>query len=202
MSVELLDPLPAWLVFGLALGALASVAVAAIFYAGERLFPTTPPPRDGPSRGSLRRHAEIRQYLSAIGEPYIEDHEQSGLTMAFYLPDRDVAITFDPRVLFGLEDATTHVILCEDEMPAANLGKRLPFDVPDAAGTPPRSSDPVTAAYEYLGLSIDASSTEVQQAYRTQVKEAHPDRGGSSEEFKQLQDAYTTAKNDAEGTAS
>ncbi|TQQ83119.1 J domain-containing protein [Halonotius terrestris] len=190
-----------WLVLGLALGVAASVLVAAIFYAGEKLFPTTEPPRDGPDRGSLRRHAEIRQYLSAIGEPYIEEYEQAGLTIALYLPDRDVAITFDPRVLFGLEDAATHVILCEDEMPAANLGKRLPFEVPDAPRQPPKSNDPVTAAYEYLGLTNDASATEIQQAYRTQVKEVHPDRGGTDEEFKQLQEAYTKAKNDADGTA-
>ena len=200
MPIALVSALPAWFVAGLALGALASVVVAIIFYAGERLYPTSKRSAGSASRGSLRRHAEIREYLAAIGEPYVEEYEQAGLTIAFYLPDRDVGITFDPRVLFVLEEASTHVILCEDEMPAAHLGQRLPFEVPETPRQPPTSSDPVDAAYEQLGLTREASTSEVKDAYRSQVKDAHPDRGGSSEEFKQLQDAYTTAKNDAEGT--
>jgi DnaJ-domain-containing protein 1/uncharacterized membrane protein len=201
VPIALGGALPTWLVAGLALGAIASVIVAVIFYVGERLYPSADHSASGATRGSLRRHAEIREYLAAIGEPFIEDYERGEMTIAFYLPDRDVGITFDPRVLFGLDEASTHVILCEDEMPAANLGRRLPFEVSESPTTPPTSSDPVDAAYEYLGLPRDASTNEVKDAYRAQVKDAHPDRGGDSETFKQLQEAYTTAKNDADGTA-
>ncbi|PSQ61243.1 MAG: hypothetical protein BRD21_10260 [Halobacteriales archaeon SW_8_66_22] len=45
-------------------------------------------------------------------------------------------------------------------------------------------------AFETLGLSPDASQSEIQQAYRERVHEAHPDQGGSVEEFKQVQQAY------------
>lgn len=37
--------------------------------------------------------------------------------------------------------------------------------------------------YETLGVPIDASSAEVRRSYRSRAKSAHPDRGGSTEEF-------------------
>jgi len=195
--------LPAWVVFGLLLGLAASTIVAALFYLGDRLFPATDHGHHDRSQytsGTERRRAEYRAYLTAIDEPYLEAHDHAGHSLAFYLPERDVGLTFDPRVLFGLEETTTHVILCEAEMPAANLSRRLPFTTPDAVYPPPTGSDPVDQAYEQLGISPDASVTEVRDAYRSRAKETHPDRGGSSEAFKQLQEAYATAKDHAEGT--
>jgi len=196
--------LPAWLVLGLLLGLVASAVVAALFYLGDRFFPATERDhrrRSGYTSGTARRRAEYREYLTAIGESYVESHDRAGYRLAFYLPDRDVGITFDPRVFFGLEDSPTHVILCEAEMPAANLGRRLPFEIPEDVRTPPTSSDPIQRAYEQLGIAPDATATEVRDAYRSRAKETHPDRGGSSEEFKQLQEAYATAKDHTEGTA-
>lgn len=196
--------LPAWIVFGLLLGMAASLLVAAIFYFGDRLFSTTDPghrERAGHTTGMGRRRAEYRAYLTAIDELFAESHEQAGYNLAFYLPERDVGLTFDPRVFFGLEDAATHVILCEAEMPVANLSRRLPFEISDTLRTPPTSSDPVDRAYEQLGVTPDATATEVRDAYRSRAKETHPDRGGSSEAFKQLQEAYATAKDHADNTA-
>lgn len=204
MSSVLQTTLPAWLVLGLLFGLVASAVVAAVFYLGDRFFPTTERDhrdRSAHTNGTARRRAEYREYLTAIDEPYIESHDRAGHRLAFYLPDRDVGITFDPRVFFGLEESPTHVILCEDEMPAANLGRRLPFEIPADVRTPPTSSDPVARAYEQLGVDPDATATEVRDAYRSRAKEAHPDRGGSAEAFKQLQDAYTTARDHADGTA-
>jgi hypothetical protein len=196
--------LPAWVVFGLLLGLAASLLVATIFYLGDRLVPATDHghhERGRRTTGMGRRRAEYREYLTAIDEPFVESHERAGHRLDFYLPERDVGLTFEPRVFFGLEAAATQVILCEAEMPAANLGRRLPFEIPDDVYTPPTSSDPVQRAYEQLGISPDATATEVRDAYRSRAKETHPDRGGSSEEFKQLQEAYATAKDHAEGTA-
>ena len=196
--------LPAWVVFGLLFGLAASLLVAAIFYLGDRLIPATDHghrKRAHHTTGMGRRRAEYREYLTAIDEPFLESHEHAGHRLDFYLPERDVGLTFEPRVFFGLEEAATQVILCEAEMPAANLGRRLPFEIPDEVYTPPTSSDPVQRAYEQLGVSPDATATEVRDAYRSRAKETHPDRGGSSEEFKQLQEAYATAKDHTEGTA-
>ncbi len=194
-----------WLLLGIAVGAVASVAVAAVFYFGDRLFPDRTPSH-GHRRvdGTLRRHVEIRSYLNAIGEPFVEDHELDGLEVAFYLPQRDVVITFDPRVFFGLESADSYVVLCEDEMPVANLGRRLPFEVdePTRDPTPPTADQTVATAFERLGLEAGASEDAVRDAYRSQVKEVHPDRGGTEAEFKQLQEAYTTAKDYSQQTAS
>lgn len=199
MPIELLNELPTWLLLGVGLGAVASAAVGTVFYFGDRLFP--PIDRSGQQGyvdGNLRRHAEIRSYLTAIDERFVENADLDGFTAAFYLPGRDVAITFDPRVFFGLESAATYVVLCEDEMPVANLGRRLPFEVDEPerdAGRSRRTADrSVTSAFQDLGLDAGASQDEVRSAYRSQVKEVHPDRGGTEAEFMELREAYTTAK--------
>jgi len=201
--IEPLTPLPGWLVLGIGLGAVASLLVGAVFYFGDRLFPTVDrSDQRGYVDGGLRRHAEIRSYLSAIDERFVENADLDGLVTAFYLPERDVAITFDPRVFFALEAASTYVVLCEDEMPAGNLGRRLPFEVDEPDGKKrqgrPTADRSVTSAFQELGLDAGATQDEVRSAYRSLAKEAHPDRGGTEAEFKELQDAYTTAKEHAD----
>ncbi|NUB91458.1 J domain-containing protein [Haloterrigena sp. SYSU A121-1] len=44
--------------------------------------------------------------------------------------------------------------------------------------------------YEVLGLSPTADEREVRRAYRTLLKEHHPDQGGSRERFLQIKEAY------------
>jgi hypothetical protein len=192
---EWLSLLPTWLAVGLGLGAVASVVVAGIFWVGESLFPA--PETTGANRmdGTVRRRSEIRDYLRTIGEPFAEDHRVHGESVAFYLPHRDVAITFDAQAYFRIERAGTRAVLCEHEMPGAQLGRRLPFEVPDVDPDP--VADPVAEAFDHLGLSTAADLDDVTDAYRSQVKEVHPDHGGDSEQFKRLREAYTTAKEHA-----
>ncbi|BBO32477.1 J domain-containing protein [Lacipirellula parvula] len=45
-----------------------------------------------------------------------------------------------------------------------------------------------------LGLTSDATLEEVERAYREQAKQAHPDRGGTVEQFKRLQIIYEQAR--------
>jgi hypothetical protein len=45
-------------------------------------------------------------------------------------------------------------------------------------------------AYRVLGLSTDATATQVKAAYRRLVAEAHPDQGGSAAEFIRIRAAY------------
>jgi len=204
-----LTALPSWLVSGLALGAAASVVIAVVFALGERYIPAPDRNDRGDRRvgGAERQRAEIRALFRAADEPFFEQYEIRGTTVDFYFPDHDVAVTFDPRAYLRLADGPTYVVLCEYEMPAATLGRRLPFDIgvdagARAAGSGPYGSragpraraDPVGDAFDVLGLGRDADTDDVQSAYREQVKELHPDQGGSEEEFKRLQEAYTTAK--------
>lgn len=216
--------LPSWLVSGLLLGVAASVVVALVFVLGERYIPD--PDRSGRRVGGPgQQRAELRAIFDEADEPFLEDYQLGTTTVAFYLPDRDVAITFDPRAYLRLVDGPSHVVLCEHGVPGATIGRRLPFDLgvdtgrratgagPRDARTGPRAGragprggrtggdpgagagrDPVGDAFEFLGLSRDADADEVQSAYREQVKDLHPDQGGSEEEFKRLQEAYTTAK--------
>ena len=44
--------------------------------------------------------------------------------------------------------------------------------------------------YEVLGVSPDADRAEVRRAYRSLLKDHHPDQGGSREQFLRIRDAY------------
>jgi hypothetical protein len=199
VHLEWLPVLPPWLVLGLAGGGVASVVVAGVFLLGGRLFPDGPTPSGHRINGSVRRRAEIRSYLKDIAEPFAEDHEVHGRTVEFYLPDREVALTFDAKAYFELERAGTYTVLCEYEMPGHALGRRLPFEVPEVdPDTASRASDPVAAAFDRLELSRSATADEVRDAYRDRVKRVHPDHGGSEAEFKRLQEAYATAREHAD----
>ena len=131
---------PPWVVFGVIAGIVASVVVAGLFYAGNRLFPTpeaggarsTSSSRHKRDSGDERRHTEIRAYLTAIGEGFDENHAVSGVTVPFYLPERGVAITFDAHDYFRLEEEGVFTVLCEHEMPGRGLGRRLPFAVDES----------------------------------------------------------------------
>ena len=198
MYPEWLPLLPPWLVWGLVAGGVATVLVAGVFLIGGRVFPDDRTPSGHRIDGSTRRRAEIRSYLREISEPFAEDHEVHGRTVEFYLPGRDVALTFDARAYFELERAGTYTVLCEYEMPGRALGRRLPFEVPELDGESDRhGGDPVSRAFEHLDLSRTASPDEVRDAYRTRVKQVHPDHGGSQAEFKRLQEAYATAREHA-----
>jgi hypothetical protein len=190
---------PSWLLLGVVIAAGLTVVFLILFVAGERLFPTEPvTPRSG-ADSEWKRRAEIRDYLDAIGEHYAEDHMVAGHHVAFYLPERDVAITFDGVAFFRIEKTPTRAILVEHEMPGSHLGARLPFETPEVDfGPPPGAAetggDAVTNAFATLGLSPDADVETVTQAYRERVKEVHPDHGGDEETFRRVREAYTAAK--------
>lgn len=44
--------------------------------------------------------------------------------------------------------------------------------------------------FDILRIDSDADDAEIERAYRRRVKEAHPDRGGSAEEFQAVRAAY------------
>jgi curved DNA-binding protein CbpA len=46
-------------------------------------------------------------------------------------------------------------------------------------------------AYDILHISPPATQSEITAQYRERVKDAHPDTGGSAEEFKRVKEAYT-----------
>lgn len=57
----------------------------------------------------------------------------------------------------------------------------------------------VPRGFEALGLQAEATPDEVLAAYRRLAIEAHPDHGGSIEEFTQLQENFELALAHAEG---
>jgi len=191
--------LPSWVLAGLSLGVVFAAFSAAMFVVGEQLFPSPPGRRsDEDGQGQVRRHEEIRRYLDDIGERYAEDHPVRGHTVAFYLPERDVAVTFDAQAFFDIQAAGIDAVLCEHEMPGHHLGRRLPFEVPELEWEPASEPDAVERAFRALDLSPAASTDEVRDAYRERVMEVHPDHGGDEEAFREVRDAYTTAKEHAD----
>lgn len=191
--MDWLARLPEWLVLGTVLGVGSSLVVAGLFVLASRLFPTE---TTGQQHGDTesRRTVEIRDYLDQIGESYAEDHPVAGQPVAFYLPQRDVAITFDARAYFRIEKTATRAILVEHELPGVAIGARLPFETPESVGVEERVSHPARKAFATLGLPAGASLDEVKSAYRRKAKDVHPDQGGDEDEFKRVRDAYTTAK--------
>lgn len=192
MLVELARSLPTWLLLGLLLGAVFAVAVFGIMLVGQRLFPTNRPEPNADSIDDERRRTEIRQYLGAIGESFEENGTAHNREVAFYLPERDVAITFDARAFFHIRRHGGEAVLVEHEMPSAHLSGRLPFETP--AFDYGRSTDRTTVetAYAVLGLPPGADEEAVEAAYRERIKEVHPDQGGTAEAFRRVQEAYET----------
>ncbi len=205
MPASVLEIIPPAVLAGLALGGVFTVVATAIFAVGERVFPTQARVAEAGSTYSSegRRRGEIRQYLQDIGERYAEEYPLEGTddSVAFYLPERDVAVTFDAHQFFRLQNVTgTHVILVEHEMPGVHLGERLPFEVPELEGEPPVTDRRrrLEWAHDALGVSPTADLEEVRSAYRERVKQAHPDHGGSKAAFREVQDAYATVREHAE----
>jgi len=126
---------PAWLVVGLAVGVAFSLLAAVAFLLGTQLFPAPETDRRSGATADDRRREEVRGYLRYIGEEFVEDHPTDGGTVAFYLPERGVAVTFDARAYFRLEGTDVYPVLLEHELPGAALGSRLPFETPPVGGT-------------------------------------------------------------------
>lgn len=194
MVSEALTRLPSWLVFGVLLGLCGSLLAAAVFLAANRLLPGESRDRS-PEGGESRRRVEFREYLDAIEEPYVEDHAVDGQAVAFYLPERDVAVTFDARAYYRIGQTDVHPVLVEHEVPGTMFGDRLPFETPEVdAGDEAGEGDALEAAFAELGVPAGATMEEVRRAYRQRIKEVHPDQGGDEESFRRVREAYATAK--------
>jgi len=185
--------LPSWLLYGLVIGGTLAVLVASAFAIGTRLFPESTASTGESRGGEDRRRGEIREYLLAIEEPFVEGREVAGESVAFYLPERDVAITFDAHHYFAVDRTDTHAILVEYEMPGHGIGRRLPFETPDAEAAMASPGD-AEGAFAVLGLDTSATTEEVQAAYRDRIKDVHPDHGGDRESFERVREAYTVAR--------
>ncbi|WP_312909535.1 J domain-containing protein [Natronosalvus caseinilyticus] len=207
MPTSVLEAIPPAILWGLVLGGIFTGIAATLFVVGERLFPSRVVTGENTYSSERRRRGEIRTYLQAIDERYLEEWEleDAGETVAFYLPERDVAVTFDAEAFVRLQARTaTYLILAEHEMPGVHLSDRLPFEVPPLEREHEREygtmtvEDRLKRAYEALGVSTTADAEAIREAYRERVKAVHPDHGGDEESFQRVQEAYATVREHAD----
>tara|TARA_R110000796_G_scaffold128987_1_gene244661 strand:- start:1406 stop:1846 length:441 start_codon:yes stop_codon:yes gene_type:complete len=59
----------------------------------------------------------------------------------------------------------------------------------------PEEQKQVDYPYSVFGLKRSASNQDMKQAYRQSVLKAHPDKGGSNELFRKVQEAYNYFRN-------
>lgn len=60
-----------------------------------------------------------------------------------------------------------------------------------------KKASPAIDPYQELGVPLDAGTAEIKSAFRTKAKKAHPDRGGTSEQFERLKKAHLILSNPA-----
>lgn len=180
--------LPSWLIQGIGIGVGAAVFVLIVNLIGVRYLDLGPTSETSVDADELKR-AEVRAYLTAIGEPFIEEMPIDTIEVEFWLPERKIAITFDPHIYFELIENGHGVVLLEHEVPGEQIGSRLPFDTPTLRSTRVGGDD-LQWAYETLEVATDASREQIDTAYRDRVLEAHPDRGGDAKELEEILLAY------------
>ena len=50
----------------------------------------------------------------------------------------------------------------------------------------------MTDAYKTLGVARDATEDQIKKAYRSMASKHHPDKGGDTAKFQEVQSAYET----------
>ncbi|TYL37601.1 molecular chaperone DnaJ [Natronococcus pandeyae] len=70
------------------------------------------------------------------------------------------------------------------------------------ARLPPADEEPIAAEippHEILDVAPNASESETRRAFRDKIKDAHPDNGGSTAEFRRIKDAKEAMTADGSG---
>src|SRR6478735_12036141 len=83
--------------------------------------------------------------------------------------------------------AWSNILLGTEPWPSA--GKASPADAAPRA----RATAPASSIWQILGLTSSATVSEIKRAYKVRALETHPDRGGSTEDFRKVQNAYERA---------
>ena len=65
---------------------------------------------------------------------------------------------------------------------------------PRASRETPAGEAPRPSVWTLLGVTPEASATELKRAFRARVLATHPDRGGTAESFRDVQRAYEEAQ--------
>lgn len=68
--------------------------------------------------------------------------------------------------------------------------------LPPPDGTMPMG-ELITPWHEVLGIIPNADKSEIRKAYKRKAKQTHPDRGGSIEEFQEVQQAFNKGMKEA-----
>lgn len=136
--------------------------------------------------GPVLSVALLVAWIVAVGPRDPSGDELYGMPISMF-----VEVMVIVGVLAALVGAAIHGFMIRDELRAFRE-----FGPPTWFGRLRTGVGP-SPAMAALGLPTTATLEDVERAYRERVKEAHPDRGGTVEQFKRLQVIYEQAKRQA-----
>ena len=90
----------------------------------------------------------------------------------------------------GIYNKSGRNMMSPPQLPGMRTG--TPATAAKPAAPPKRWED--QDAYERLGVSKGASDAEIRKAYLQKAKETHPNKGGNTKRFQELQDSYGKIK--------
>ena len=140
----------------------------------------------------------IVRVLERSGEIIRTDTVISGVDIPIYLPEHTTGLVFDPESYMQLH-GSHRVFLIQDNMPLAAVIEMLPFDIdaPTNMVDTTHSDDDVGVARLCDSLDVDYTPEDPDSMLsdaRQKMKEVHPDKGGSKEEFMRTVSAYKSLK--------
>jgi hypothetical protein len=134
--------------------------------------------------------------LRRDGLPYANQRQPDDPGVAVYFNWRGKQMTFACDRWFKPEDnvraigKTVEALRGIERWGASDMMERA-FSAFEAL--PPPGGTVTLSCWDVLGLQPGASKSDVTTAYRRQARTAHPDQGGTREEWDRLQAAYEQA---------
>lgn len=140
----------------------------------------------------LSSNMELRQ----DGLPYANQRQPTDAGVAVYFQWRGKQMTFACDRWEKVEDnvraigKTIEALRGIERWGASDMMERA-FSAFEAL--PPPSGTVTVSCWDILDLTPGAPGAEIDRAYRSKAKNAHPDRGGTREDWDRLQAAYEQA---------
>ena len=89
------------------------------------------------------------------------------------------------------EDTSKYNYDCSDEEPKAKSEQNNANSESNSESSSQANVDDLDRYRDFLGVKKGCSKSEIRKAYIARIKKAHPDKGGSTEDAKKTNEAYS-----------